>query len=83
MSDVTKASTGVGVVLIVVGAVFLLLDSGAWALDTYLILFGVYCVLNGVSSILSGIGQKVTRRLSFGFWGVGLVFLGIALATRF
>ena len=76
----SKVSIVVGVIAILVGAVFLWLDSGNWATYTYLILFGIYCTLLGISFILGGIGQKITRRLSFGFLGVALVFLGIKLA---
>ena len=71
----SKVSVGVGVIGILAGAVFLWINSGIWAWATYLILFGIYL-------ILSGIGQKITRRLSFGFAGVALVFLGIGLAAH-
>ena len=71
----SKVSVGVGVIGILAGAVFLWIHSGIWAWATYLILFGIYL-------ILSGIGQKITRRLSFGFAGVALVFLGIGLAAH-
>ena len=69
----SKVFIVVGFIGILVGAVFLGLDSGNWAMCIYLILFGI-------SFILGGIGQKITRRLSFGFIGVALVFLGFGLA---
>jgi hypothetical protein len=78
----SKVSIVVGVISILVGAVFLGLDSGNWAMYIYLILLGIYCTLLGISFILGGIGQKITRRLSFGFIGVALVFLGIGLAAH-
>ena len=77
----SKVSIGVGVIGILAGAVFLWTHSGIWAWATYLILFGIYLILSGISFTIGGIGQKVTRRLSFGFAGVALVFLGIGLAT--
>jgi len=78
----SKVSIVVGVISILVGAVFLGLNSGNWAMYIYLILLGIYCTLLGISFILGGIGQKITRRLSFGFIGVALVFLGIGLAAH-
>ena len=81
MTKVTKVSIGVGVFGISAGAVFLSLDSRMWASAAYLVLFGIYSILFGMSFSLSGKRQKVTRRLSFGFGGVALVFLGIGLAT--
>ncbi len=78
----SKVSIVAGVISILVGAVFLGLDSGNWAMYIYLILLGIYCTLLGISFILGGIGQKITRRLSFGFIGVALVFLGIGLAAH-
>ena len=76
----SKVSIVVGVISILVGAVFLGLDSGNWAMCIYLILLGIYCTLLGISFILGGTGQKITRRLSFGFLGAALVFLGFGLA---
>jgi len=78
---VSKVGIGVGVISIIAGAVFLCIHSVMWAWATYLILFGIYLVLIGTSSIFDDTRQKVTRRLSFGFGGVALVFLGIGLAT--
>ena len=78
---VSKVGIGVGVISIIAGAVFLWIHSVMWAWATYLILFGIYLVLIGTSSIADDTRQKVTRRLSFGFGGVALVFLGIGLAT--
>ena len=76
----SKVSIVVGVIAILVGAVFLGLDSGNWAMYIYLILLGIYFTLLGISFILGGIGQKITRGLSFGFLGVALVLLGFSLA---
>ena len=69
----SKVYIGVGITIILCGVVFLWTHSGIWA---------TYNILLGISFILSGIGQKVTRRLSFGFLGVALVFLGIGLAEH-
>jgi hypothetical protein len=80
-NTISKIGIGAGVISIIAGAVFLCIYSVMWAWDTYLILFGIYLVLIGTSSIVDGTRQKVTRRLSFGFGGVALVFLGIGLAT--
>jgi hypothetical protein len=74
----SKVSIGAGITLILCGAVYVWLHSGIWA--TYWILLGIYFILLGRSFTLGGIGQKITRRLSFGFLGVALVFLGIGLA---
>jgi purine-cytosine permease-like protein len=73
MTNVTKLSIGLGVFGILAGAVFLCLDLGMWASAVYLVLFGIYWILFGMSSTLSGKGQKVTRRLSFGFAGAAFV----------
>jgi purine-cytosine permease-like protein len=81
MTNTTKVCIGVGVVAILAGAVFLWLDSAMWASVAYLVLFGIYSILLGMSFSLGGVRQKVTRRLSFGFLGATLVFLGIGLAT--
>lgn len=78
----SRVSIVVGVIVILVGAVFLWLDSGNWATYIYTILLGIYWTLFGISIILGGIGQKITRGLSFGFIGVALVFLGISLAAH-
>jgi hypothetical protein len=72
----SKVFVGVGVVSILAGAVFLGLDSGIWP-------WAAYLILSGTSFILVSIGRKVTRRLSFGFLGAALVFLGIGLAVIF
>jgi hypothetical protein len=74
----SKVSIGVGVGFFLAGALFVLAHSRIWA--TYSILLGVYLILNGQSFILGGIGQKVTRRLSFGFLGAALVSFGIGSA---
>jgi uncharacterized membrane protein HdeD (DUF308 family) len=76
----SKVIIVVGVISILVGAVFLGLDPGNWATYIYSILLGICFTLLGISFILGGIGQKVTRRLSFGFIGAALVFLGFSLA---
>ena len=81
MTNTAKASIGAGAFGISVGTVFLCIHSVMWAWATYLVLFGICFVLSGTSSILGGTSQKVTRRLSFGFGGVALVFAGIGLAT--
>jgi hypothetical protein len=81
MTNTAKAYVGAGVFSIAAGAAFLWMHWAMWAWSTYLILFGIWFVLTGASSILSGTGQKAARRLSFGFGGVALVFLGIGLAT--
>jgi hypothetical protein len=83
MTYATKVCIGVGVVAIIAGAVFLSLDSRMWASAAYLVLFGIYSILLGMSFTLGGTGHKVTRRLSFGFLGAALAFLGIALAAIF
>jgi hypothetical protein len=80
MTKVTKISIGVGVFSISAGVVFLLLDSRMWASAAYLVLFGIYSILFGMSFTLSGKRHKFTRRLSFGFAGAALVFLGIWVA---
>jgi hypothetical protein len=81
VTNIAKASIGTGIFSIIAGAIFLCIHTVMWAWATYLILFGIYLVLIGTSTIFDGTRQKVTRRLSFGFGGVALVFLGIGLAT--
>lgn len=46
------------------------------------ILLGIGLILGGVSLSRSGVRKKVTRGLSFGFLGAGIVFLGIWLAAN-
>ena len=81
MTKVTKVSIGVGVFGISAGVVFLWLDLRMWASAAYLVLFGIYSILFGMSFTLYGKGQKLARRLSFGFAGAAFVFLGIWLAA--
>jgi hypothetical protein len=52
---------------------------GIWATSS--ILLGIFLILFGASFGVGGERQKVRRRVSFGFLGAALVFLGIALAT--
>ena len=67
-----KIIIGVGIALVSTGVALTLLKF--WG---DLVAFDI---LLGISYILLGIGRKITRRLSFGFIGVALVFLGFGLA---
>ena len=71
-------SIAVGFLLLFAGALDARQHLGIWA--TFSILLGLFLVLFGASIVGGGPRQKTTRRVSFGFLGAALIFLGIALA---
>jgi len=71
-------SIGVGFVLLFVGALDVRGHYGIWAASS--ILFGLFLIVFGASFFVSGERQKVRRRVSFGFLGVAVVLLAIAIA---
>jgi len=75
LTNATGLSVGVGVVAILAGVVFVVLDSSMWPSAAFLIVFGI-----GLSVI--GILRKATLRVSLGFLAAALVFLAIWLAMN-
>ena len=81
MSINNKADIGVGAFGILIGAVFLWIDSGIWGTYIGFIFLGMFLILNGISFNLGSRGQKVIRGLCYGFAGIGLVFIVVGLVS--
>jgi uncharacterized membrane protein SirB2 len=73
-----KVSIAVGFLLLFAGALDVRQHFGIWA--TFSILLGLFLILFGAGFLVGDKRRKVTRRVSFGFLGAALVFLGIAIA---
>ena len=81
MSINSKASIGVGAFGILIGAVFLRIDSGIWGTYIGLIMLGTFLILSGINFDLGIRGQQVIRGLCHGFVAMGLVFLVVGLVS--
>ena len=73
-----KVSIAVGFLLLFAGALDVRQHFGIWA--AFSILLGLFLIIFGASFFVGAERQKVRRRVSFGFLGAALIFLGIALA---
>jgi hypothetical protein len=75
----TYARVGIalGVILLFIGALDARGHYGVWAASW--VLLGLFLILFGSSFFVRAERQKLTRRVSFGFLGVGVVLLVIAL----
>jgi purine-cytosine permease-like protein len=71
-------SIALGFVLLFAGALDARGHFAIWA--AFSILLGLFLIIFGASFVGGGPRQKTTRRVSFGFLGVALVLLVIALA---
>jgi peptidoglycan biosynthesis protein MviN/MurJ (putative lipid II flippase) len=74
-----KVGIALGVIFIFVGALDVRQHFGAWGAAS--VLFGLFLIAFGSSLFVRPERKKITRRVSFGFLGAGLVLLAIALAT--
>ena len=82
MSVNSKVNVGVGVAVILAGAVSLSRYSGHWGIYIGYIFLGMLLILNGISLNLGDRGQKIIRGLRYGFVGVGLFFLVFGLVSQ-
>jgi hypothetical protein len=71
-------SIGLGVVFLFVGALDARGGFGVWAASS--IMLGLCLIVFGTSFFATDERRKARRRVSFGFLGAAIVFLGIALA---
>jgi len=71
-------SIAVGFLLLFAGALDVRQGFGIWA--AFSIMLGLFLVLFGAGFVSLGPRQKTTRRVSFGFLGVAVILLVIALA---
>jgi hypothetical protein len=77
----SRAGIAIGFLLLFAGALDVRGHFGFWA--TFSIMLGLFLIVFGASFFAGDKRRKGTRRVSFGFLGAALVFLGIALATTF
>ena len=73
-----NVSIAVGFLLLFGGALDVRQHFAIWAASS--ILLGLFLIIFGASFFVGAERQKVRRRVSFGFLGVALVLLAIALA---
>jgi len=69
---------GLGFVFLFAGALDARGGFGVWAASS--IMLGLFLIVFGTSFFVGDNRQKARRRVSLGFLGAALVFLGIALA---
>jgi len=74
-----KVGIALGVVFLFIGAMDVRQHFGVWGASS--ILFGLFLIGFGASLFVRPERKKITRRVSFGLLGAGLVLLAIALAT--
>jgi len=73
-----KVGIAIGFLLLFTGALDVRQHFGIWA--AFSILLGLFLVLFSASFVSRTTRQKTTRRVSFGFLGVAVILLVIALA---
>jgi len=74
-----KVGIALGVVFLFIGALDVRQHFWVWGAAS--ILFGLFLILFDSSFFVRAERKQLTRRVSFGFLGAGLVLLAIALAT--
>ena len=72
-----RVGIGLGLVFLFAGALDVWGGFGVWAASS--IMPGLFLIVFGTSFFVGDRRQEVRRRVSFGFLGAALVFLGIAL----
>jgi len=74
-----RVGIALGVVFLFIGAMDVRQHFGVWGAAS--ILLGLFLIAFGSSLFVRAERKELTRRVSFGFLGVALVLLAIALAT--